>query len=309
MVSFSTACKKGGTKSKPSTLHPIVAGFVKILSKIPLRGLYAFAEWVLYPVMYYEVRYRRGVVAKNLRLSFPDKTEAERQQIAKQFYHSFADVIVEIVHGYSASAEEMRQRVVFENEEQVKQLIAEHGAVIGMLAHMGNWEWMADFYQHLAPYDMLQANIYRRLKNERMDNLMNAVRSQRGGVLIEKQQVLRRMLSLRKEGQKVLYGFICDQKPRPQVTRCWTMFLHQDTGFLDGSEVLAKKFGYPVIYLHITRQRRGYYVARFDLITDRPAEEPENGITLRYAEMLEQNILEQPELWLWTHNRWKWGRN
>ena len=148
-----------------------MAGFVKILSKIPLRGLYAFAEWVLYPVMYYVVRYRRGVVAKNLRLSFPDKTEAERQQIAKQFYHSFADVIVEIVHGYSASAEEMRQRVVFENEEQVKQLIAEHGAVIGMLAHMGNWEWMADFYQHLAPSGMLQANIYRRLKNERMDRL------------------------------------------------------------------------------------------------------------------------------------------
>ena len=116
------------------------------------------------------------------------------------------------------------------------------------------------------------------------------------------------MLLLRREGKKVLYGFICDQKPRPQVTRCWTTFLHQDTGFLDGSEVLAKKFGYPVIYLHITRPRRGYYLARFELITDHPAQEPENAITLRYAELLEQNIREQPELWLWTHNRWKWGR-
>ena len=284
-------------------------GFVKILSRIPLRGLYVFAEWVLYPMMYYVVRYRRHIVEKNLRLSFPEKTEAERQQIAKQFYRSFADIIVEIVHGYTATAEEMRQRVVFENEELLKPLFTEHGAVIGMLAHIGNWEWMADYYQHLAPFDMLQANIYRRLKNERMDNLMNAIRSQRGGVLIEKQQVLRQMLLLRREGKKVLYGFICDQKPRPQVTRCWTTFLHQDTGFLDGSEVLAKKFGYPVIYLHITRPRRGYYLARFELITDHPAQEPENAITLRYAELLEQNIREQPELWLWTHNRWKWGRS
>ncbi|MGM9825367.1 MAG: lysophospholipid acyltransferase family protein [Paludibacteraceae bacterium] len=285
-----------------------MAGFLKILSRIPLRGLYAFASGVLYPVMYYVVRYRRGVVEKNLRRSFPDKTEAERQQIAKRFYRSFADVIVEIVHGYTASAAEMRRRVVFENEEQVKQLIAEHGAVIVMLAHMGNWEWMADFHQHLAPSGMMQANIYRRLKNRRMDRLMNDIRSQRGGVLIEKQQVLRQMLTLRKEGKQVLYGFICDQKPRPQVTRCWTTFLHQDTGFLDGSEVLAKKFGYPVLYLHITRPERGYYRTRLDLITDRPTQEPENAITMRYAQMLEQNILEQPELWLWTHNRWKWGR-
>ena len=282
--------------------------FVKILSKIPLRGLYAFASWVLYPLMYYVVRYRRGIVAKNLRQSFPEKTEAERRAIEKKFYRSFADVIVEIVHGYRASSAEMRERVVFENEELMIRLLSEHGAVIGMLAHMGNWEWFADFNQHLLPYGMLQANIYRRLKNGSMDELMNSIRNCRGGMLIEKQQVLRQMLTLRQEGTPVVYGFICDQKPRPQVTRCWTTFMHQETGFLDGSEVLAKKFGYPVIYLHITRPRRGYYVARFDLITDRPAEEPENGITLRYAEMLEQNILEQPELWLWTHNRWKWGR-
>ncbi|MGN0234935.1 MAG: lysophospholipid acyltransferase family protein [Paludibacteraceae bacterium] len=282
--------------------------FVKIISRIPLRGLYAFASWVLYPVMYYMVRYRRGVVEKNLRLSFPDLSEAERRQTAKRFYRSFADVIVEIVHGYSASAEEMRRRVVFENEEQVKQLIAEHGAVIVMLAHMGTWEWMADFHQHLEPCGMMQADIYRRLKNGRMDRLMNAIRSRRGGVLIEKQQVLRQMLSLRKEGKRVLYGFICDQKPRPQVTRCWTTFLHQDTGFLDGSEVLAKKFGYPVLYLHIRRPKRGYYLTRFDLISDQPAQEPENAITLEFARRLEQNIVEQPELWLWTHNRWKWGR-
>ena len=282
--------------------------FVKILSKIPLRGLYAFALWVLYPLMYYVVRYRRGIVAKNLRQSFPDKTDAERRTIEKKFYRSFADVIVEIVHGYRASEAEMRERVVFENEELMIRLLSEYGACIGMLAHLGNWEWMADFNQHLVPCDMIQANIYRRLKNGSMDSLMNAIRSRRGGILIEKQQVLRQMLTLRKEGRRVAYGFICDQKPRPQVTRCWTTFLHQETGFLDGSEVLAKKFGYPVVYLHILRPARGRYVARLELITENPKAEPENAITLRYAQLLEENIKEQPELWLWTHNRWKWGR-
>ena len=56
-----------------------------ILSRLPLRVQYALADGVLYPLLYYVARYRRGVVEKNLRLSFPDKTEAERRQIAKGF--------------------------------------------------------------------------------------------------------------------------------------------------------------------------------------------------------------------------------
>jgi len=39
-----------------------------------------------------------------------------------------------------------------------------------------------------------------------------------------------------------------------------------------------------------------------------PKSTAEGDITTAYAQMLEQNILEQPELWLWTHNRWKWHR-
>ena len=281
---------------------------VRFISRIPLRGLYAFSSWCLYPLIYYVVRYRRKLVAKNLRCSFPDKTEQERAAIARDFYRSLADVMVEIIYGYGASAEEMQQRVVFENREDVFRLIEQHGAVIVMLAHLGNWEWMTDFHRQLAQRGMMQANIYRRLNSDAMDALMNDIRSRRGGVLIEKQQVLRQMLTLRREDKKVLYGFICDQKPRPQVARCWTEFLHQETGFLDGSEVLAKKFDYPVFYAHISRPERGKYITRFELISDAPAKEPENAITLQYARLLEQNIKEQPALWLWTHNRWKWGR-
>lgn len=281
---------------------------VRLLGKIPLRVLYGLSSWLVYPLVYHVVRYRRALVAKNLRLSFPGKTDAERKALERLFYRSFADVIVEIIHGCNATDEEMRQRVVFENEDIVYQMIAQHGSAIGMLAHMGNWEWMAAFSSHLAPHGMVQANIYRRLNSERMDSLMNAIRSRRGGILIEKQQILRQMLTLRREGRQVLYGFIADQKPRPQVARCWTQFLHQETGFLDGGEVLARKFGYPVFYLHILRPERGKYVARFELVSETPAAEPENTITLKYAQLLEENIREQPELWLWTHNRWKWGR-
>ena len=85
-------------------------------------------------------------------------------------------------------------------------------------------------------------------------------------------------------------------------------FLHQETGFLDGSEVLGRKFGYPVFYLYITREERGYYHVAMKTLCATPQESKEGEITERYAHILEQNIQEQPALWLWTHNRFKWKR-
>ncbi len=281
---------------------------VRLLSRLSLRTHYRFADYLLYPALFYVVRYRRRLVEKNLRLSFPEKTEAERREIEKKFYHHLADITVECIYGYGISAEEMAERVRFSPHEETVRLINQYGSVIVMLAHLGNWEWLADYNQHLVPEGIEQANIYRQQTNASMDKTIAAIRSKRGGILIEKRKILRQMLLLRKEEKKMLFGLISDQKPRPEVCHYWTEFLHQETGFLDGGEVLGKKFGYPVLYAHIRCPKRGYYDIEFKMLSEHPAETAENEITRLYAEYLEQNILEQPEIWLWTHNRWKWSR-
>lgn len=278
-----------------------------ILSRLPLRVHYALADGVLYPLLYYVARYRRGVVEKNLRLSFPDKTEAERRQIAKGFYHQFCDTMVESIYGYRCPEDEMRQRVVFEGMEEVNALIDAAGGGLFMLAHMGNWEWMASIQLWVSP-GVKELNVYRRLKNRSMDRLMLDIRSKRGGACVEKQRILREMVRYRAEKQPITVGLLSDQKPRPEVTRTWTTFLHQETGFLDGGEVLGKKFGYPVFYLYVTRTRRGYYHVDMKTVSAAPKETAEGEITTAYARVLEQNINEQPFLWLWTHDRWKWTR-
>lgn len=281
---------------------------LKLLSRIPLRVHYWFADWVIFPITFYIVRYRRALVEQNLQRSFPSFSKADLHILEKKFYHHLADVIVEIIYGYSISPDEMKRRVTFRNAEQTLALVEQYGGVIVMLAHLGNWEWLADFQQHLTPYGIFQANLYRQLNSSIIDNAMRSIRQKRGGILIDKRQILRQMLNLRKEGKKVIYGFICDQKPRPNVARLWTEFLHQETGFLDGSEVLAKKFKYPVFYLHITCPKRGFYETNLVLLSEHPQFTSDNEITLHFAQKLEQNILQQPEIWLWSHNRWKWGR-
>ncbi len=286
----------------------MLKGLVSILSLLPLRVHHAFADWLIYPLMMYVVRYRRRLVAKNLRLSFPGKTEAERKQIARDFYHQFCYTIVETVYGYRMTDEEMKERVVFEGMDEVNQLVDAAGGGLFMLAHFGNWEWMASVQQWVSP-GVTELNVYRRLKSEAMDKLMLDIRSKRGGACVEKQRILRELVRYRAEKRPVTVGLLSDQKPRPEVTRTWTTFLNQETGFLDGAEVLGKKFGYPVFYLYITREERGRYHVQMQTIAADPKNTAEGEITETYARLLEQNIQEQPHLWLWTHNRWKWKRS
>lgn len=274
---------------------------------MPLSVHYWIADYILYPAVYYIARYRRKMVKKNLQCSFPEKDDETRRQIAKDFYHQFCYTFVESIYGYSITDDEMRRRVVFEGMEEVNRLIDAAGGGIFMLAHFGNWEWMASLQQWLSP-GVTELNVYRRIKSHAMDKLMLDLRAKRGGVCVEKQRILREMVRYRAEKKPIIVGLISDQKPRPEVTRTWTTFLHQETGFLDGGEVLGKKFGYPVFFLVISREQRGFYRARMQTLAATPKETAEGEITLAYARALEQNILAQPALWLWTHNRWKWGR-
>ena len=278
-----------------------------LLSRMPLGVHYGIADYILYPLLYHVARYRRKIVAKNLALSFPEKSDAERTRIAKDFYHQFCYTFVESVYGYRISDEEMRQRVVFEGMDEVNRLVDAAGGGIFMLAHFGNWEWMASLQQWLSP-GVTELNVYRRIKSQAMDRLMLDLRAKRGGACVEKQRILRELVRFRAEKKPVIVGLLSDQKPRPEVTRTWTTFLNQETGFLDGGEMLGKKFGYPVFYVYITREKRGYYRAKMLPLAANPKETAEGEITLAYARILEQNIQEQPALWLWTHNRWKWKR-
>ena len=113
--------------------------------------------------------------------------------------------------------------------------------------------------------------------------------------------------AVRNQQSAFTLGLIADQKPSPRNAHYRTTFMNQDTAFLDGGEVIARKFDLAVTYVHITSPKRGYYTAQVELITDDAPHTEPNFITEQFARRLEANIRLQPELWLWSHNRWKWS--
>ena len=281
---------------------------IRIFSILPLSVLYVLADYLIYPLLRYVVRYRLKLVCKNIRFSFPEKSPKEQNAIINAFYHHFADILVEIIYGYRASDEELKERVVFENVELIEQLSLRTQGVIAYLGHMCNWEWIADLQKRFTNPKFVEYNVYRKQKSASADNAMLQLRSKRGGECVEKNVLLRKLVQLRHADHPFVIGLIADQKPSPRNAHVWTTFLNQDTAFLDGGEVLARKFGYSAVYAHIISPKRGYYRVRFDLIADSVSSMEDSEMTLSFARLLEANIQEQPERWLWTHNRWKWTR-
>ncbi len=277
-----------------------------ILSLLPLRVLYLLSD-LLYPLVYYIVRYRRKVVRQNLINSFPDYTTTEITAIEKRFYHFFCDLIIEILYNLTSSASEMKQRVQIENAEEINQHAANNQTVMIMTGHYGNWEWSSAIGLHF-PEGFLAYPVYKQLSNKHFDKLMIKMRSKHGAVCVEKDQVLRKIFEIKNEGKSGAFAMIADQTPRWRNIRHWARFLNQDTAVFSGTEHIAKKYNFPVYYADIQRVKRGYYHVTFTPIALEPKETAENEITDTFMSMLEQRIQARPEFWLWSHKRWKHKR-
>ena len=283
---------------------------IRILSVLPLRVLYAIASFVLYPLLYYVVHYRRSMVMSNIRYCFPEKSEAACKQMARQFYHHFADLCVEIIHAYRISDEELRERVVFEGLDEAQAAFLQQKGGVFMLGHMGCWEWMADVAKRLDRNRIHTNVIYLKLDNKSADCIMMQIREKRGCTPIEMHKLLREAVRLRKESSKAeVYCMLADQKPSWRSLQFYTDFFGHNTPFLTGSEKIARKFAYPVYYADITMPSRGHYNIRLLPITTNAQCCEEGFVSREYVKLLEANIIKQPSIWLWSHNRFKWNND
>ena len=272
-----------------------------IISLLPLWVFYRLSDG-LYYLVYHVVRYRRRVVYANLRSSFPEKSEAEIERIAKDFYSFFCDYIVETLKFFSMNEKNIRKRMQFEGLNQVKEDFANGRSVTLYLGHYCNWEWISSLGLHL---DEQCGQIYHPLENATLDRLFLYMRGRFKAQSIKMDDTFLTILKWKKEGRKNIVGYIADQVPGYNNIHYWADFLHHDTPVFTGAERISKIMDTAVYYIDVERPRRGYYVARFIKIADSLNEHPVFFATEQYFRLLEQNIQRAPQYWLWSHKRWK----
>lgn len=270
------------------------------ISLLPFPLLYGLSDF-LYILFYYVLGYRKKVIMGNIKRSFPEKTEAEQVAIGKKFYRHFCDLILESLKAFTISQRQVAKRVICKNPEVIDKYYNQGRSVIIAGGHYNNWELFAVGVDQAIKHKAI--GIYKPLSNKFFDEKMRNTRSKYGLRMISTKAV-------KEEFDKDLNSltatvFATDQSPSNPNNCYWMKFLNQDTGVLFGTEKYAKEYNYPVVYGRINKEKRGHYSFEFFDVTDAPRETEYGEITEKVTHMLEKDIRDIPQYWLWSHRRWK----
>lgn len=271
-----------------------------LISSLPFFFLYILSD-LAYFILYRIIGYRREVVRMNLANSFPDKTPGERRAIEKKFFRFLPDLMVEALKMRTITADQMKQRMDFVNPELITDFLDQGRPVVVVTAHYGNWEW--GIYRLGLITDKPLLIIYKPLSNKNFDRIFNEIRSRFGALMVPMKQTLRQIMKHR--NQPHLSVFVADQVPPHQGTDYAIEFLNQPTLVFTGGGRIAQKLNAPMVFCHIDRVGRGYYSCRFTTLSDRPNDLTVHELTDLHNQFTETIIRNKPELWLWSHKRWK----
>ncbi len=271
------------------------------LSALPLRWLYRLAD-VVYVCLFYVVRYRRRVVDRNLRASFPEWTPEQRQRAAHKYYRHLSDLIVEVIKASRIGRVELMERCYLTEEalRTFDSLCGRQKQSILLMGHMGNWEWGA-LCLSLHPNVELRL-VYRPLRNAFWNRWLKGVRSRFGAVPVTAAMAARSVLA---DGERSRCAIFVADQAAPPDKGAWYYFLNQPTVFFTGAVRLAARRQVPVVYGSLQKLRRGYYQVKIVPIVEPGHLLTEQEIMQRFIALLEHDIRWQPELWLWSHRRWK----
>lgn len=274
--------------------------FVTFLSLLPFWLLYGLSD-LLFVLVFRVVKYRKKVVRKNLKKSFPEKEAKEIDQIMQQFYHHFCDLLLESFKLKTISEKQLKKRMVIKNPELLDHYYQQGKSVLVLTMHYNNWEWNA-ILPKLLKHKLLF--VYNPARNLTWDAFINRMRMRFGAELVSTKKIVRTLINYRDQQVPTFTWLSADQRPKAN-TRFWTTFLNQETGFFPGPEALAHHTNHVVLYEHVKKVKRGHYQIQFELLAENPSKLSRDEVLYLYVHKIERVIREQPEFYLWSHNRWK----
>ncbi|WP_298883270.1 lysophospholipid acyltransferase family protein [uncultured Polaribacter sp.] len=279
----------------------LVYPIIWLVSRLPMRVLYILSDF-FYVIIYYVFKYRKQVVLQNISYAFPEKSEKEKNKIAKGFYKHFTDIFIESVKSFSMSEKEVLKRYKYKNPELIDKYEKEGKSIALVGAHLANWEWS---YSLPLVLNIKVYGAYSKLRNEHFEKMLKKFREKFGVIGLKTSDTVKGMLKNYTNKVQGLYILLSDQSPMVEKTFYWSKFFGVKVPVHTGAEMISKKFNLVVINYVTKKIKRGYYETEFEVIAENPKEYNNFELTEKYLKLTEKNIKEQPELYLWSHNRFK----
>lgn len=274
---------------------------VLFVSGFPLKVLYLFSDLIFFGI-YHVAGYRKKVVYKNIRNSFPDKTEHELRKIMVDFYSNFSDYLVETIKSFTISSTELRVRVQHINQDLFHQAKKDGKNIIMLSGHVFNWEWF-NALATVVPQENCYP-VYRKVNSSFWEEQIKKIRGSYGNEAIEANDVIKHIFRNKNNGNSI-YMFVADQTPHINVVDYGVMFLNQATPAFIGYDKLATRMNLCFIYCDMKKVKRGFYQVNYYEIKPDAEKFTEHEVVRKFHSLLERTIRKDPGNYLWSHRKWK----
>jgi KDO2-lipid IV(A) lauroyltransferase len=239
----------------------------------------------------------------NLRLAFPEWTDAQRQKVIRKMAQNLGRMAAEFARMPKYSAEHIQDLVILDGHENFLRAQQQGKGVLYLTGHIGGWE-LSSFAHALYGYPLHY--MARPLDNRKLDQLVNRYRGLGGNRPIFKNESARVMLKVLKDAGTV--GILADQNTMPSEG-VFVDFFGTPACTTTGLARVALHTGAAVVpgYAYWD-EAVGKYRLRFEppveLIRTGDAERDIFENTQKFTKVLEEIIRRYPEQWVWVHGRW-----
>lgn len=246
-------------------------------------------------LMFKTLKRRRYICCVNLELAFPELSAEERTELSRKHFISMGQGLLETAMSWWSRRKRLSKFVFLEGLEHLKNA-HQQGGVILLSAHFTSLELGGRL---LAPYLPLHV-VYRPHQNPVIEQQVAKIRSKRYGQAISRDQI-RSMIQSLKQGFPVWYA---QDQHFDQKSSLFIPFFGVEAATNTATSRLASLGRAKVVPFFTVRTDKGYLLRFLPALEDFPSESVHTD-TARINQIIEQQVREFPEQYLWTHRRFK----
>ena len=241
----------------------------------------------------------KEIINNNIKRAFPDLNSKEINKIKSSMWNNYGRVFAEYIYMKNFRHGNLSKNISIEGEDILTNIKKQNQKVIFISGHFSNFELMA---MQIDKLDLKIGAIYRPLNNIFLNKIMERIRKK----YICKNQIkkgiggLKELIKLNNEGYST--ALMIDQRVSQGIK---SNFFNEEAFTTTVPAQLVKKFNIPVVPIFIER----YEGIKFKMKVFKPVhfsvEDSIENITADLNKILEKMILDNPNNWIWSHNRWK----